>query len=427
MRITIFGIIWMIILVFVFFKNKAKYMVEITLFSMVMQQASVIFMGEQGIGPQLFTSVAMIIWSISHSKVWDHYTVRLHRGNYVKFFCCLAMFGFVLGILVSRQINLNAYTIDNVQFILLFFQLLIYMCCFLSIWNLNTQMTTEEAENIFIKLTEFVVIIGILQMLAQMNILPIKAIMNTIIYSSSTALDMSWRYPRVFSTFMEPSYCSPFLVGAFYYIVSLGKNTKKYIVLEILLVCMIISTFSSTAYGTFAIIGLLYLVISKNKKALKYLIPLGGIAILILLITGQLSYILNEVIFTKMNTGSAWTRGSLDKYCYKMFQKSMIWGNGYKNIRGSQFLKSLAAQLGMMGCICWFLIWIPFVIYSLVNRQKRIVGIVLYLLSVVCAMFIAIPDVDIIVFWGMMYFLAITLNTEKRREQYEIVNNYSNV
>ena len=431
MRVTIFGIIWLSILIIVFLNNKAKYIVGMTLLSMVMQQASVVFLGDTGIGPQIFTSVAMIAWSLRTSTIWNDFTLKFSKKNYLKKICFIAIVGFIGVILISRKINYMTYRLTDVDFTLLFIQLLIYILCFLCMWNLKDKVKAEEIETIFVNIILIVVVIGILQVGTQMNVLPLKSIMCTFIYTNPDALNNPWQYPRFFSTFQEPSYCSPFLVGGFYYIISLGNKSKKYMFLAVTLVLAIMLTFSSTAYGTFGICGILYVIISKNKKALKYLVPIGIACVLLLFVSGYLMQILNEVIFQKMSTGSAWTRGNLDDYCYAMYEKAKIWGNGYKNIRGSQFLKSLAAQLGIMGCVFWFLIWTPICAFLIKNRiDSKFVGVLLYLVSVVIAMFIAIPDIDIIVFWGMMYLVAVTLSTEKsdlERGKYEHFNYSSSV
>lgn len=420
MQVTIFGIIWLTALIIFFFNNHAKYMVSITLLSMVMQQASVLYLDSVGVGPQIPTSVAMVAWNVRMSPFWNNFCLKIKRGNLLEKMCIAATISFIIVIMVSRYKNINKYTIDDLEFKLLFIQLLSYILCFYCMWNIKIQLKAEELEKIFVGVIAFVVVVGILQMMAQMNLLPIKKLLEVMIYTDTDALNMVWEYPRVFSTFLEPSYCSPFLVGGFYYIISLNKKNKSYIALSLILVVLIMGTFSSTAYGTMFIVGLVYLILSKNKKALKYLVPAAIALLIILLVSGQLLPILNSVIFQKNKTGSAWLRGHLDDLCYEAFTQSMMWGNGYKNIRGSQFLKSLAAQLGIMGCITWIMMWLPVCIYGFRHRKNRkIVGITLYLISVLCSMFIAIPDVDITVFWGMMYLVAATLGIEIVSEKKE--------
>ncbi len=416
MSITLFGLVWLIIIAIAFFFGKTKNMIALTFLSMVFQASSVIVISETGVGPQLITSSLMIVWSFTRYRSFANVNYKTQQTKFERAsrMCVLLL---ILAIIVSYLKNSKLYTINSSVYWLLFIQLLIYVGCFLCCFNVGKSVSATDIRKIIIGTITFVSIVGLVQFLLTVNILPKNSFIELLLYTKDTDSAYYWYdyYPRVFSTFMEPSYCGAFLVGGFYYIISINKNNNYEKILSVVVLSEIILTRSSTAYGSFVICGAIYLVICKNKKALRYLIPLGIIAVITLLITGQLKVLLDEVIFNKMQTGSGHTRNEWDKNALNSFYSSFLFGTGYKNVRGSQFLLSLLGQLGFIGCIIWFLTWLPMIIFSLKKRNNlNLVASGLFLVGVVVAMFIAIPDIDFCVFWGAMYMFAIVISSTVR-------------
>ena len=65
---TIFGIIWILIILYCFFQKDIKYMVFITLFSMVLQCANVFAFENFSVGPQVVTNLIFVIRYFIHKK-----------------------------------------------------------------------------------------------------------------------------------------------------------------------------------------------------------------------------------------------------------------------------------------------------------------------------------------------------------------------
>lgn len=410
MSITVFGFCWLGALCLVFISNNVRYMVFMTLFSVIFQSASVIVIGDDGVGPLIITSFAMIVWNVWKSG--GRLIIAKHGGRVYKKISICAVLLLVLVILISWGNNRMNYRWQPIVFWMYFTQLMLYILCYFSCWNVCKWIDSEKVHGILMNVILFVAVVGAVQFMVTSGILPRSPLLNTFIYTPDTNSAYYWyeRYYRVFSTFMEPSYCSAFLVGAFYYIISFRDPRRKELLLAVVLLVEIILTFSSTGYGAFFVCGILYLFFSKNKKYMWILLPFGVCAVLFLGVTGELSVVLNQVIFKKMNTGSGYTRRVMDGRAMNGFLQAKIWGVGYKNVRGSSFLISLAGQLGIMGIVSWCMSWLPLFVETWKNRNKEILAAAIYLLAgAICSMVIAVPDIDFCVFWGAMYMAAMVL------------------
>ena len=419
MKITIFGLVWILAVLYTLYRKHPKYLIGLTLFSCIFQAASVFVIGENGVGPMIVTSIVMNVWCLMTSSSLNQGVLKIKYENKVKVSSFVGIYILFAVIVISREINHAKYTMTDTGYRLLFLQLLIYAVCYINLWNLARRITKTELQDILDKIIIFAEIIGVLQLLMTTNILPRNVLATTFLYTPDTNSAYYWGayYPRLFSTFMEPSYCGAFLVGAFYYVISNGRRKKYYRAMAIILVIEILLSFSSTAYGAFAVTGVVYILLSKNKKALRYLIPIGLCMIAALTISGQFVEILDSVIFNKINTGSWATRANADEKALTDFMESPLIGIGYKNGRASQFWASMLGQVGILGLIAWGMIWLPIVYKSIKERDNAlVVAGCLFLIGTVCSMFIAIPDMDFCVFWGIMYFMAL-LCGEKNMER----------
>ena len=76
MSITLFGILWLFLLLVLFLKRNDEYVLFITLIGMLLQSEDVFTLGpESGMGPQVITSIFFILYS---------YTIKIKRTN-IKF------------------------------------------------------------------------------------------------------------------------------------------------------------------------------------------------------------------------------------------------------------------------------------------------------------------------------------------------------
>ena len=414
MNITIFGIFFIITLLCIFISNNAKMTLGILVFSMCVQSAAVVMIGGAAVGPQLFASTMLFVWVLLNSKsVLSGKIVIKTKERYWRLSTVSIWLFF--GYIAFTTYQSDSTEIDNNRNLYVI-QLLIYIICYLSVPYVTKRLDKKDVDKIIEGVIIIVAVIGIIQFLTTSDILPRNFLLETFVYNNSEEnLAYNLYYPRVFSVFLEPSYCAPFLVGGFFYLISRETWNRKSLVLAIILVVEIILTFSATAYGATLITGIVYILVSKNKKSLKFLIPLAVPMLLLLFITVTMQNILSNVIFNKMGTSSAYTRNGWDMQAWDMFLKNPLFGMGYKMVRGSQLYISILGQLGIVGTILYILSVLPILLAGL--RRSVATPVSMFLIGSIAAQMIAIPDLDFCVFWLSMYLVRMMLAYGNNRRE----------
>ena len=90
-----------------------------------------------------------------------------------------------------------------------------------------------------------------------------------------------------------------------------------------------------------------------------------------------------------------------------MFLRNPITGGGYKSVRGSHLYTSIIGQLGIVGTVFYVMAIVPLLLVSLRNRSAN--ASAFFLIGVIIAQLIALPDLDFCVFWQGMYFVVLML------------------
>lgn len=425
MSITIYGLVCLTLVAIAFYKNNANMMLALLLLGMNFQSASVFLLNGQGVGFQLVISAIFMLWIFFYSNIFQKGKLIIVRSNpKQKLSIVAALFLGIYCVMVTQKMSINY---DNSSIVLYLMQFLIYIACYVSMWSVHKKYNYIDIEKIMTMVITVICVIGIIQLVTTVNIFPRNVILETFIYTKDTgsAYYTESYYPRLFSVFMEPSYCAAFLVGSFYYLISKEKLDIYCTRLVIILVVEILLTFSSTAYGAFFVTGLIYLVVSKNKKALKWLLPLAIVMGMFLLVTGALQQILNDVIFSKGTSGSGVTRAGWDRRAMAAFQNNPWFGAGYKGVRGSHLYTSILGQLGIVGTTLYVFMILPLIIAGL--KSKRTTSATLFLIGSIISQLIALPDLDFCVFWEGMYIMALMLGMAKGESGYESVNNNSGI
>lgn len=411
MHFTAFGLFWLTTLMISFIRNNAKIMLFLLMLGMVFQSASVLVLNGYGVGSQVVTSIVFLLWIIFYSNTMSRKKFILKKWSKIRKVSTFCLILTAIWIVVINDMYSVSLKIKNVELYIL--MLIIYMTCLLAIWTVYKRFTVEDINKIMLWVIWFVAFMGVLQFMITVNVLPHNVIIEMFVYTRDTDSAYYWSsfYPRVFSVFMEPSYCAAFMVGAFYYLISREQLTRSSSILAVVLVLEIILTFSSTAYGSFFLTGIVYLLLSKNKEALKFLLPLGAIMLVLMGLTGTLQNVLDDVIFNKMSTGSAWTRKGWDENAVEMFLRNPITGGGYKSVRGSHLYTSIIGQLGIVGTAFYIMAIVPLLLGSLRNRGAN--ASAFFLIGVIIAQLIALPDLDFCVFWQGMYFVVLMLSVTR--------------
>ena len=393
MSVTLFGILWVIAAFFAVIADRINAMVVFTMASMVLQCDVVLYFGGVGVGPQILASVLFIVKSLVYASTKS----RMHFNP-----CITAAAALLAGVMLSSIINGVASEVA-----MNFAQLAIYVICFMRFYVVPRYINRETIIRYFTCLTIFVVIVGALQFFATLGVFPRAGLLPTLIYNDPGP-NIYFNAPilakRLYATFMEPSYCAAFLVGAFYFLMLAKKEkAKKDHALLIAILIEIVATQSTTAYLAFVVMGAVCIVFFKDKATAKYLIPEMMILMTALLISPGL---LDTVIFSKAESGSALVRDAWNTRALDSFFSSPLFGVGYKQRRASSLVICLLAEVGIVGLILFVaLLSACFISSEKAYRRTALPAKALLAAGVVC-MVAAIPDLDSCVLWLFLYVFA---------------------
>ena len=411
--ITIFGLIYTLALIIVMFRD-IKYLFVLTILSSVFQCDNVLVIGNIGIGPQIITSFAFLIKAI-YIKKDELFIIK-------KKFLPIEIMALLMLLVAFISLAINGKLTDN---ILRYIQLVIYVLCFISMSKISDLIDNKFIHNTIKHIAVFLITIGFIQLLITTGILPRLNIIKELFYNDNLSNVIYFtrdNYFRILSTYMEPSYYACFLVGTFYYFLLQTKKTKGEIILIFFIFIQIILTFSSTAYVAFSIIGVVYFIITKNWK--KRLIMLSLVLVGVSIAYVGFYDVLDSVIFSKAESGSANARFASDAKAIRIFNDNKIIGAGYKTSRASSVIATILAEMGIIGlstyCIMNFLIIKDIFIANKKEMSKQELGIRIAILSVVVAQIVAVPDIDICAYWMWANILAVVmLKSQSKKTEVE--------
>lgn len=392
MSITVFGVLWAAIAFFAMIANRINAMVVFTMFSMVLQCNVVLHLGGVGIGPQILASILFIIKSFAYARP----TSKMRLDS--RYICALVLVFAMASCSVLNGV-LGAVAINLAQ-------LAVYAVCFIRFFAIRALIRHDDMLKYFRWLIIFVAVMGVVQFLVVLGAIPRLGVFSMLIYNDpnpSIYYNID-RRPRLYSTFMEPSYCAPFLVGSFYFImISVKQKTKADHALLILLLAEIVATQSTTGYVAFVVIGAIHIAVFKDKATARYLIPEMMVLLVALLLMPNL---LNDVIFLKADTGSARTRDVLNDRAISTFLDNPVLGAGYKQSRASSLLYSLLAECGLIGVLAYAALILSCIVPRRSEDSDSLRCGKTMVLTVAACQLIAIPDLDFCVFWLGMYIYA---------------------
>lgn len=405
---TIFGIIWIICLI-VAFCLDVKYLFILTILSSTLQCDNVIIIGNNGIGPQIITSIVFIIKVISLKKF--DMKLRINKKFLNLEFACI-----FLAIIAGFSLIINNVLSDK---LLRYLQLIIYIICFIAMSKISKYIDENFIHKSLKGITYFLLIVGFIQLLITTGKIPRLEIFKILLYND-TLSDVIYftrdNYFRILSTFMEPSYYAGFLVGIFYYFLISDKNDK---VLLTLIFIQIILSFSTTAYLSFASVGIVYFFNAKNLKK-KFKIAIIAIIMLMIFYFGFYRT-LDMVIFSKFQSGSANARFAWDKKAIRIFETNKIIGVGYKTSRASSMICTVLAEMGILGLIS--VLNVNFQVFKEIFEKKgkinslKELGIRMAILAMFISQIIAIPDIDNCSYWMLMNILAVLISLRTKKEE----------
>ena len=393
---TLFGVIWIALLVWSYFKKKDEYILFLLFLSGVLQCNNVLIINGSGIGPFVITSIAFIL----HYMTYNFRRYRLSQKKYTLI--CIWIIFSVLISLISNNANLG----DSFVYVA---QIFSYILCFIIVQKIGYRINQENLQKMILCIIDFVLIVGIIQYSIFILGLPRYNFIASLLYNDTISTSIAYyatAQMRLFSTFMEPSYCAAFLVGALFYICYNYKNIKNSYFRICVIGIEIILSMSTTAYVAVVICGLMFLIYGHNYKLIVRLLPVILIGLIIVVATGRF----DSVIANKLSGGSAAERTMWNNRAIENFLSSPVFGAGYKNSRASSLLLSILAEQGLFGFFAFAGLCIKnFKLLISKRTSRNVKASVWFFIGVLVCQLIACPDFDFCVLWMSMYVLGVSI------------------
>lgn len=395
---TLFGIIWILLTIIAFYKSDVKYILTLTLFGMVFQSNNVVVLGGvTGIGPQFFSCGAFIIKSL---------TLKGKRiNNYFKIFF-FVLFTFLI------YITFNSAFISKEGFNLIQVMMLwVYFITLYRLAKISYKIQYGQAVTIYRKLVVFVLIIGFILMVQMIGLLPDVGITETLFYNDTIGdcyyQDPEMDHSRFTASFLEPSYCAAFLVGALYFFMIIERGNKQSLKLLIPIITAVLLTRSSTAFGALGIAGIIYIFSKGNKKILRSVLPISFVIIIVLF--PLFSKLLDQVIFSKSETGSAMVRANYNLEAMSVFMNNRLFGQGYGTQRASSIIPTILAELGIVGFVLYSIMALTLLYMTIFKKgvPQHYYGSSFIVISAVISQMIACPDFSLCTYWLALCLMAL--------------------
>ena len=195
---TFFTVIWLIVIIYCFAQKGMKPMLYATLIFMTFQCANVIEIGDRAAGPQVLTSMLFVVkYVLAHRG-----KIKIIKSKELTAINVLMIF-LVLEIVYSSMIN---NTLE--QKLLNIIQLCSYMVCYIFMRRSARLLDDEGIYTIVRNVIVFVVVMGVIQWLTTMHILPIRSLLKPLIYNDDS-LNVYFNYNdsfhnlRVYAMFID--------------------------------------------------------------------------------------------------------------------------------------------------------------------------------------------------------------------------------
>lgn len=407
MHITLFGLLWLVIILFWFLinhTNTAK-MIAPLIITMIFQSNAFVVVNGSSIGMQIVSASALlVILCITANKPSTEIDeICFHK----RIFFFLVLF---LGYFIISSVLQNVFSEKPLNVMMI----IVYVGVGLVLLKKKIIMVAEELEKIENTIINIIVIVGVLQMLSKAGVLPIDGLLKILVYNDDdpNIIFNSKSLLAFYSTFMEPSYCGTALVGLFA-LVAMRPADRGNLIRLIMILVSIMLTRSTTAYIVLTVIVASLFIDNSRNKSFNYLV-----VPLIFIVAGVLIFnmdVVNDVIFNKRHTASYRVRSNWNLYALNHFKENPIWGIGYTRSRASSLIYTLLAEHGIVGAFLYCLIIIQFIIELISKKTKAITkSHSVMVLGISLCQFIACPDLNNSVFWLGFYLFILSCNCYER-------------
>jgi hypothetical protein len=220
------------------------------------------------------------------------------------------------------------------------------------------------------------------------------------------------RMMRLNSTFLEPSYCGAFLSASFWALLVLEGLKYKWL-------CMFVGVafilnLSGTGMVSF-IFGFIVYILLFFRFRKTYVFSFFTIGLLLIWIISEIGYFENMVsmLVNKKDSTSGSVRGAAAYLTWNAFLQTWGIGVGLGSIRGSSFLVSMLASLGVIGVLFFYRVYS----YLFRNMNGENKWVLIFMFIVLIGQFLSIPDINFSIMWMYFFMAAALLPYNVRRDQ----------
>lgn len=412
MQFTLFGVIWILLLIVAFFLKDLRFIVALTLFSMVLQCNNVIVLDETAVGVQVFAVLVALIRFVLLPR---------RNGSFEKpmksLFAApvlLLVYMVFISLVVHGELDQKLIRILMIAVYALF--------AFIIYRKQLTQGIDEQwLEKTIDTITVIVLVVGLLQYLACAGVSFLRPILTTWIFNDTENGNVIFHskpsYAAMYSTFMEPSYFAAFMVGLFSVISMREKATGKNLILLVAIGSAILLSRSSTGFGGLAIVLAIQAVrFFGKRKIVRIVLPLAMIAVFGIVVFNY--ELLDKVLFSKDESASYATRTTWNLWAWEDFLEQPLFGVGIGQSRASSLFYTLLAELGILGFLLHArIIWKNAKLLFSRKSSYLIAGFSFAVLSIWICQVIACPDMNLSPFWMMLFMVALASNLRGNKNE----------
>lgn len=441
MAITLFGFIWLLLIMVTFLAFPLKRIAQLVIASCIFQSASIANIGGSSITPLLITSTFFITkcltLDIQHNNVnfkkiklpiWGKYLLIFFAYSIIASLTFPSIFKGIHVFPASEGIDHNVavggfplhFSSSNIfQLILLF----IYISSTLYFYKYRKYIDFKLLINTIIYSAIVVLVIGFWAYTSkQFNLVPFP---HDFFYSNTSFALLTdikiGNWFRYVGTFTEASGAGLFLSSMFWAL-AISKHHLNKIFLPIIALALLL-TISATGYLGF-IFGCGIFILWHSKKYTPYVITAILLVPLLLVISGLLQTII-QLIIEKSTSQSGISRSLADIFSFQLLIKTHFLGVGLGSHRSSSFLFNMLAAVGIIG-ITLFTIFITKVLKPALKSEDKnnAAFIVMYAVVFLFGQIIASPDLSLPTFW-MWIFAAATISINSSATKVSSTSNSS--
>ncbi len=405
MQFTLFGVIWILLLMFFFFVKDVRYIVSMALFSMVLQCNNIMQLGSTGVGVQVFTALVVLLrFMLLPTK---HRAISKKYRSLFTTPLLLVMYLLICSLFIHKQFSENWLKIIIIAVYALLYYFFYYK-------RLSYSINEQWLEKIINSIVVVVVTIGLIQYFACAGVSFLRPLLSTFVFNDVSNMNVIFHskpsYLAMYSTFMEPSYFAAFMVGCFSMISMRDKVSSKNLILLLIIGLSILLSRSSTGYGGLAIVLAIQSIrFFRRKKIVRVIVPIAIIAVFYI---AFFNYdLLDKILFSKNETSSYYVRTRWNQRAWYQFLEDPIFGIGFGYSRASSLFYTILAESGILGLIIYLKLILQNIRFLFSNiKSNLITGAAFAILSISVCQIIACPDINFSPFWLMMFIMAIACN-----------------